>query len=230
MTTVDDVVAVTGVNPVLKKDSLLYVLHNKTNGNIEFKYVRFGDKYTLETNGQTLFTKQTSDKNHKISGLYPAVSKNYTNSTLVPAVVMAGPLTEGSSTYNLNLYQVSKSGNTVSVTEKNPVKTGNTSVTYGAGADKDISALKGGIFANGSTREIFAALQWNEAINGSNFVNLDFFSVAQGGTDMKWEKTQTIAASPSLSLGNSASKMAVGDFNGDGYANEIAVVTNIPDQ
>ena len=143
MTTVDDVVAVTGVNPVLKKDSLLYVLHNKTNGNIEFKYVRFGDKYTLETNGQTLFTKQTSDKNHKISGLYPAVSKNYTNSTLVPAVVMAGPLTEGSSTYNLNLYQVSKSGNTVSVTEKNPVKTGNTSVTYGAGADKDISALKG---------------------------------------------------------------------------------------
>ncbi|MDY6399673.1 MAG: hypothetical protein SPL10_06970 [Synergistales bacterium] len=232
MTTVDDVVAATGVNPALKKDSLLYVLHDKSSGNVEFRYVRFGDKYALETEkyGKTIFKTQTSDKNHKISGLYPAVSKNYTNSTLPPAVVMAGPLTEGSSTYNLNLYQVSKSGNTVSVTEKNPVKTGNTYVAYGAGADKDISALKGGIFANGSTREIFAALQWNEAINGSNFVNLDFFSVAQGGTDMKWEKTQTIAASPSLSLGNSASKMAVGDFNGDGYANEIAVVTNIPDQ
>ncbi|MBQ6968726.1 MAG: hypothetical protein IJP85_00200, partial [Synergistaceae bacterium] len=36
MTTVEDVIAATGVNPVLKKDSLLYVTHDRTNGQTEF--------------------------------------------------------------------------------------------------------------------------------------------------------------------------------------------------
>ncbi|MBQ3764859.1 MAG: hypothetical protein II869_07800, partial [Synergistaceae bacterium] len=40
MTTVEDVIAATGVNPVLKKDSLLYVTHDRTNGQTEFTYRR----------------------------------------------------------------------------------------------------------------------------------------------------------------------------------------------
>ncbi|MBQ3585651.1 MAG: hypothetical protein II964_02940, partial [Synergistaceae bacterium] len=80
MTTVEDVIAATGVNPVLKKDSLLYVTHDRTNGQTEFTYRRFGDDYKLE-GAKTLFTRTSSVKKEQRCGLYPAVSKNYKNST-----------------------------------------------------------------------------------------------------------------------------------------------------
>ena len=92
ITTVEDVVAATGTNPVMKKDSLLYVTHDRNTGNVEFKYSRFGDNYNLETKDKTLFMKTTSAKTYKISGLHPAVSTNYTNSTVPPAIVMVDHL------------------------------------------------------------------------------------------------------------------------------------------
>ena len=137
MTAVEDVVAATGVDPALKKDSLLYVTYDRSSGKIEFKYSRFGDDYNLETKDKTLFTEQTSFNDYKISGLYPAVSKNYTTSTVPPAIVMSPYLAEN------NLYQVSKNGDNVSVTGKTAVRTGNPTVSWTG--YKDISALKGGI-------------------------------------------------------------------------------------
>ncbi|MBQ7732611.1 MAG: hypothetical protein IJT58_01155 [Synergistaceae bacterium] len=136
MTAVEDVVAATGVDPALKKDSLLYTIYTPSNGELDFKYVRFGDDYNVEVRDD-LFGKMTSAKITKISGLYPAVSKNYTTSTVPPAIVLSTYLTEN------NLYQVSREGNKVSVTDKSTVKTGNNTVSWSG--YKDISALKGGI-------------------------------------------------------------------------------------
>ncbi|MBQ6435261.1 MAG: hypothetical protein IJJ09_04620 [Synergistaceae bacterium] len=59
-------------------------------------------------------------------------------------------------------------------------------------------------------------------------VYLDFFSVAQGGGDIKSEKHQYVGhGNLTASEGFTAlAKIAVGDFNNDGYTNEIAVLTN----
>ena len=224
MTTVEDVIAATGTNPVLKKDSLLIVSHDRSSGQIAFSYARFSDDYKLEVKNKTLFTKNTSAKTFKLSGLHPAVSKNYTTSTVPPAITMVDHLFENKSTYAVNLWQVSKDNNSINVTEKTPINI--TQRNYSA-LQKDVADLKGGIFATGNNREIFAALQWADA--AENSVILDFFSVAQGAGEMKFEKSQNVAVT-NPGNGNIFARMAVGDINGDGYANEIAVFTNCKDQ
>ena len=106
------------------------------------------------------------------------------------------------------------------MSEKNAVTVNSYSSAY-----HDVSELKGGIFAQGNNREIFAALRWEESTS-TNYVFLDLLSVGQGGGDMKLEQTKHVAAS-NYSGENIFARMAVGDFNGDGYANEIAVLSNV---
>ena len=220
MTTVEDVIAATGVNPVLKKDSLLYVTHDRTNGQTEFTYRRFGDDYELE-GAKTLFTRTSSVKKEQRCGLYPAVSKNYKNSTVPPALVMADDTDDIVYTYPVNLFQISKTGDSVTMSEKTPAQAAKTK----GHLRPFISALKGGIFAPGQTREIFAALQWYDYEDGYSFVNLDVFNVEGDGEKINFDKSKDFAFTSS---GNIFAKMAVGDINGDGYANEIAVLTNVP--
>lgn len=220
MTTVEDVIAATGVNPVLKKDSLLYVTHDRTNGQTEFKYRRFGDDYKLEDT-KTLFTRTSSLKKEQTCGLYPAVSKNYKNSTVPPALVMVDDALDVAYTYPANLFQISKTGDSVTMSEKTPAQAAKTKRHL----RPFISALKGGIFAPGQTREIFAALQWYDYEDGYSLVNLDVFNVEGDGEKINFDKSKDFAFTSS---GNIFAKMAVGDINGDGYANEIAVFTNVP--
>ncbi len=117
---VENVVAAIGVDPALKKDSLLYVTHDKSSGKLAFKYARFGDDYNLTTKDNT---EQTSLKDYKLISLYSAVSKNYTTSTstVPPAIVLSTYLTEN------NLYQVS-----------NPIITANES---GGGCNERINRV-----------------------------------------------------------------------------------------
>ena len=70
---VDDVVAATGVDPVLKKDSLFYALYAPVTGGLEFKYARLDDSYNPTK--KLIFEKELSNNIYKISGLYPAISK-----------------------------------------------------------------------------------------------------------------------------------------------------------
>ena len=222
MTTVEDVIAATGTNPVLKKDSLLYVVHDSDNGNTEFRYARFGDDYKLETTDKTFFTTNLGAY-YKLSGLHPAVSKNYTTSTLPPAIVMAGHVAADQYTYHVNLYNVSKDSSGIKMSAKGTAQSVN---SMNADTYKDVSDCMGGIFASGSNREIFVAAEWVEFFGGYGYVYLDFFSIAQGGGDIKAENHFLAAGSPIVSGQPVLAKIAVGDFNGYGYANEIAILTN----
>ncbi len=82
----------------------MYVTYDKRYGLIKFYYARFGDDYNLATKDKILFTENTSFRDFKLSDIYPAVSKNYTDSTVPPAVVMSTYLAEN------NLYRISKNG------------------------------------------------------------------------------------------------------------------------
>lgn len=135
---------------------------------------------------------------------------------------MAGHVAADQYTYPVNLYNVSKDSSGVKMSAKGSAQSENVphSNTY-----KDVSDCKGGIFASGSNREIFVTAQWVE-FSGGGEVYLDFFSVAQGGGDVKAEN-HFLAAIGALALDQPVlAKIAVGDFNGDNYANEIALLTN----
>lgn len=114
------------LTPVLKKDSLLYVIHDSDNGTAEFRYARFGDDYKLETTDKTFFTTNLGVY-YKYSGLHPAVSKNYTTSTLPPAIVMAGHVAIEQYTYPVNLYNVSKDSSGVKMSAKGTAQSENAS-------------------------------------------------------------------------------------------------------
>ncbi|MBR2207274.1 MAG: hypothetical protein IJ859_00530 [Synergistaceae bacterium] len=247
LSAVDDVMSATGAPRVLKKDSLFIVTHDYEAQGLECSYVAFGEDNKPEAevvllkrgeggngayNGQSgAFVDMFPKGTRALSGLHPAISTNYFDSSVPPLFVINGLVSNSSPTYDALVFDIMDKSVVGGASAKS------TESVSGFGLyDKDVSGFKGGIFAPGSDKEIFAGVEWVEHMTYRQAI-LDFYSVPKisarpaqgkkGTSSIKKEASTYVSGSANTEA--ALAKIAVGDLNNDGSPNEIALIHNAPD-
>ncbi len=248
LSAVDDVMSATGAPRVLKKDSLFIVTHDHDAQGLECSYVAFGEDNKPEAevvllkrgeggngayNGQSgAFVDMFPKGTRALSGLHPAISANYFDSSVPPLFVINGLVSNSSPTYDALVFDIMDKSVVGGASAKSTESTVG-EMLY----DKDVSDFKGGIFAPGSDKEIFAGVEWVESFSSRTAI-LDFYSVPKisarpapgkkGTSSIKTEGYTHVYGSANTTK-SSLAKIAVGDLNNDGSPNEIALIHNAPD-
>ena len=218
LTNVNDVFAAAGLSPVIKKDALLIIQDWKSSSDRRYQAIEIsGDGKPVRTVSLKQDDREGTEQ-YLRQGLPIAVSRNYQTSTLPPAVVYPTRIPNTQSvSFRFTADQVSFDGSKPSTKTAATVK----SWTLGKAILPDVNDFKGGIFAPGSSKEIFVAAETNNAGLTSDF-RLDFFSMSG---DVKSLKLETSVQYKSSKEAPNFMKIAVGNFTGSARK-EVAVLSN----